>query len=133
MCSVWPCSTRVGSFIPVSGSSGYSPSSCALTGSLVCSVASRLRLIIANSGACSEGGVSSLSSDPPTGSHTVVSQGLVLKPKLRKILFFELHDLFFCFRVCIVLQRVGVELQKRVAPLELVHYLRRLLFFAQDV
>src|ERR671924_1945004 len=43
-----------------------------LTGYLFCSVASRLQLIIANSGACSEGGVSSLSSDPPTGSHAVI-------------------------------------------------------------
>gem|GEM_PF-3330937 len=44
--------------------SGYSPSPftvrISLTGFLFCSVASRLRLIVANSGACSEGGVSSL-------------------------------------------------------------------------
>jgi hypothetical protein len=38
------------------------------TGSLFCSVASRLRLIVANSSACSEGGVSSHLSHSPTGS-----------------------------------------------------------------
>jgi len=40
-----------------------------LAGYLFCSVANCLQLIIANSGACIEGGVSSLSSDSRTSSH----------------------------------------------------------------
>ena len=71
-----------------------------LTGYLFCSVASRLRLIIANSGACSEGGVSSLSSDPPAGSHAdhwtelIINQALLIllakvgASELGKVLFF---------------------------------------------
>ncbi len=69
MRSVWPCSTRVGSWFH-SSIGNLRPFVVAAitdalpTGSLFCSVASRLRLIIANSGACSEGGVSSLIESP---------------------------------------------------------------------
>ena len=90
-----------------------------LTGCLFCSVASRLRLIIANSGACSEGGVSSLSSDPLTGSHAIYQMiesilklgvvfaspllWIIISYHLRKVFSLQLRYLLFCFCSCIVI------------------------------